>query len=523
MGDERRAAHRRAFELIYEIQAGVPGSHDSLHELVDRAAVAGWPEVTRAGLFGNAVASWLARDGNLSAALDRLRVRCQDDGDLVMVALALAMSASFTPAEPESPSARDDADLARAVVLLEHASGGPMERISAHTACGIALGVRWLWELSDEQYAAALEIGTAEPPGSLDFLLAPIVYNRAEAQVSWASTLRQLDPSSSELRDRVRDFEATMLVAGTYAMPDSWRAELASLGLLLTALAGEDVTEQAGSSLEGGTERSVGHLHLALALSQAASGVGTTSTAAAASAEQAIELLDPDLTPHEYDLALHVAAEIEASRGATAGLRSSQRQFRQRWANRISALDTMRERIRVERLSIEHEMMRQLVHLDDLTGVGNRRALQRYLQSLVEAGVESVAFIFADIDGFKTVNDRYGHAAGDEVLVRIARLVEASVRPDDLVVRLGGDEFAIVLANVDIDAANRRLANIMEQIDALSWDHVEPGLHITLSVGMSAGQLEGNLVDELQRAADEALYAAKAAGGRQAVTSAAAR
>jgi diguanylate cyclase (GGDEF)-like protein len=137
-------------------------------------------------------------------------------------------------------------------------------------------------------------------------------------------------------------------------------------------------------------------------------------------------------------------------------------------------------------------------------------ALAREMRLAVASGVGlSVALL--DIDHFKGINDRYGHGAGDGVLVRFAKLVGGRVRAGDVVARYGGEEFVIVLPGVSGEQAVERVEAIRVWVAA---GRVPAGGH-TLSVTFSAGvaSLVGGMdAGELLHAADEALYAAKRAG-----------
>jgi diguanylate cyclase (GGDEF)-like protein len=147
---------------------------------------------------------------------------------------------------------------------------------------------------------------------------------------------------------------------------------------------------------------------------------------------------------------------------------------------------------------------------DALTGLGNRRALQESLVG-VERGDE-VALVVIDLDRFKAVNDTLGHAAGDELLVELARRLREGSREGEVVVRLGGDEFALVVPGADREAARLRAA---EAVVALSRP-VRLG-HTTASVGASAGvavaPLHATTAVALQERADEAMYLAKGQEG----------
>ncbi|BEL06827.1 hypothetical protein Q0Z83_050180 [Actinoplanes sichuanensis] len=147
-------------------------------------------------------------------------------------------------------------------------------------------------------------------------------------------------------------------------------------------------------------------------------------------------------------------------------------------------------------------------HHDALTGLHNRAAFND-LGPRMTSAPGGGAVLLIDLDGFKPVNDRLGHAAGDDVLVTVAARLTAAARPGDLVVRLGGDEFAVVLAAPATVSAGRRLG--VDILDAVSAPIPIQGEQVTVggSIGMAAGP---HPLGELLRRADIAMYAAKAAG-----------
>jgi len=148
---------------------------------------------------------------------------------------------------------------------------------------------------------------------------------------------------------------------------------------------------------------------------------------------------------------------------------------------------------------------------DGLTGIMNRRAFFSTLERAVTGGTNHGALCVLDLDHFKQVNDTYGHMTGDELLVRLAQTIEASVRTTDAVARLGGDEFAVFLhPPIDRPGVERVLETITKEMKL----PVEiRGEVIQGSVSVGAALIRGETMNEVQDAlarADAALYKAKA-------------
>lgn len=152
---------------------------------------------------------------------------------------------------------------------------------------------------------------------------------------------------------------------------------------------------------------------------------------------------------------------------------------------------------------------RTLASTDPLTGIPNRRTLLERLSRAVEAAGEGARAVvcLVDLDGFKAVNDRDGHAAGDAVLKAVAAVLGAALRETDTVARLGGDEFA-VLADVTDGSSGEMVADRLRQAVAL----VGTRSGVTASVGVAV-VVPGEDVADLMHRADAAMYRAKAAGG----------
>jgi diguanylate cyclase (GGDEF)-like protein len=148
--------------------------------------------------------------------------------------------------------------------------------------------------------------------------------------------------------------------------------------------------------------------------------------------------------------------------------------------------------------------------VDDLTGVATRRMfLTRLDEHLRADGVTPVAVALIDLDGFKEINDRYGHHAGDEVLIHFSRLLRRCAR-DHLVARLGGDEFAVACVGADAAAEVRTIADAIGTVHRVSTAG-EGGLAVGCSIGLAVSAAGDRRTADLLRRADLAMYAAKAA------------
>ena len=166
-----------------------------------------------------------------------------------------------------------------------------------------------------------------------------------------------------------------------------------------------------------------------------------------------------------------------------------------------------------EELVVQARRLETLLFEDPLTGLSNRRFILTQLGGLVSGARRhgralSVAVI--DIDHFKEVNDRHGHAAGDEVLAAVTGALRGCLRAEDQLGRLGGEEFLALLPDADADAAAVAAGKLCAEVADTAVAHDGHQLRVTVSIGWAAW--DGESAEELLRRADEALYEAKAHG-----------
>tara|TARA_B100000678_G_scaffold133849_1_gene111802 strand:- start:1239 stop:2936 length:1698 start_codon:yes stop_codon:yes gene_type:complete len=167
---------------------------------------------------------------------------------------------------------------------------------------------------------------------------------------------------------------------------------------------------------------------------------------------------------------------------------------------------------------VSHRKAREAVlaaeaQTDPLTGLLNRRGIAKLIEQQAVVSGQSCLAVF-DIDRFKQVNDRYGHAAGDEVLKTFARVATRVVRGGDFVGRLGGEEFAVILTNSTDDQAMIICERLRKSIEREATEFGDSSIHVTVSGGISA-IIENKDIELALAAADGALYEAKRLGRNQ--------
>lgn len=157
---------------------------------------------------------------------------------------------------------------------------------------------------------------------------------------------------------------------------------------------------------------------------------------------------------------------------------------------------------------------KQLAHTDSLTGLANRRQIERALKKAMEEANQTqkpLSVLMYDIDHFKVINDRHGHSVGDVVLTNLSNFSQELLRENDVLGRTGGEEFLAILPNANIDQAILVAKRLQQEVDLKQYTEIESELNATISVGVTEFK-HGEHMDEFLKRVDEALYQAKENG-----------
>jgi diguanylate cyclase (GGDEF)-like protein len=175
----------------------------------------------------------------------------------------------------------------------------------------------------------------------------------------------------------------------------------------------------------------------------------------------------------------------------------------------------------VTQRKLAEERIEELAMQDPLTGLGNRRAFQLFLNKEMRNSIRNrtpIGLALIDVDYFKNYNDEFGHAAGDQCLINVGQVLLAHTRrPGDLAARIGGDEFALILRNTELDPIQEIAESVLKAINDMKMVYGD-SKQVTVSIGLLSvvphqQQSENFLFQET----DKALYRAKSAGRNQAV------
>ncbi|MBU4114361.1 diguanylate cyclase [Rhodoferax sp.] len=193
--------------------------------------------------------------------------------------------------------------------------------------------------------------------------------------------------------------------------------------------------------------------------------------------------------------------------------------YQMEYDSRQAYLHTLLQRIEALKLKRSHDELDRQANSDPLTGLANRRYFDSHL--LIEWGraqreQQAIALIYLDVDNFKAYNDHYGHQAGDECLIRVAKEIQQCVqRNGDVCARYGGEEFVILLPQTSLLSAQAMAEKVREAVQAagLSQAYSDVSQVVTISCGVACTvPAVGDTSSRLIRQADQALYAAKSSG-----------
>ncbi len=174
--------------------------------------------------------------------------------------------------------------------------------------------------------------------------------------------------------------------------------------------------------------------------------------------------------------------------------------------------------LRLEATTLKHELEDLLSHVDPLTGVNSRTVLLtvlRELHAMVKRNVMPCSVVMMDLDHFKTINDTYGHQAGDHVLIASAKYVMQRLRPYDKIFRYGGEEFVLTLQNESSEVALVTVNHLREGLATMPIHYNDMLIGATASFGVAPLDSDYSVEQSLDHA-DQALYAAKSGGRNRA-------
>jgi diguanylate cyclase (GGDEF)-like protein len=398
----------------------------------------------------------------------------------------------------------------------------------AHTGLGYCYDQMRLYELAQPHFEAALVDGSSPMPLAEE----PVIdlLNLAEMHLRWADELERVVPTHASERDVEQQHQRGV----------SWSRAALEMAAKIGVEGYHDASRRLDLCLRAETEPAVAVPELRAALEDPAANLPTTRAggraqvatalaralrklddldAAVAAAQLAVEAAQGPGDWQVMAAAAHLLVDLQAEQGlpgALAGREYGRLLSSVLWAQRLHTLQGARTALDVERLQRARETAERAAREDPLTGLGNRRALEEALARLrapsTFGGRASDAVVHSlllfDVDGFKAVNDSYGHLVGDDVLRAVAEALSGRARCDDVLVRLGGDEFVVLAPGATAEAARDLVNRMRAGLEAVDLTSLAPGLELRVSIGVATTGRTTRLED-LVGAADAAMYASK--------------
>lgn len=395
----------------------------------------------------------------------------------------------------------------------------------AHTGLGYCYDQMRLYELAQPHFEAALAEGASPMP----LAEAPVIdlLNLAEMHLRWADELERVTPTHANERDVERQHRQGV----------HWSRAALELAAEVGVGGYHDASRRLDLCLRAETEPAVvvpelraalevdlpttlvgGRAQVATALARALRKLGDLESAVDA-ARLAVQAAQGPGDWQVMAAASHLLVELEAEQGlpgAQSGREYGRLLSSVLWAQRLHTLQGARTALDVERLQRARETAERAAREDPLTGLGNRRALDEALTRLRSqstfgdraSDVVAHSLLLFDLDGFKAVNDSYGHLVGDDVLRAAAGALSGRARADDVLVRLGGDEFVVLAPGATAEVAQDLVDRMRAGLEAVDWESLAPGLRLRVSIGVATTG-PGTRLEDLVGLADAAMYVSK--------------